>query len=329
MQSDGSAMGAHKMCFDVASVLWQGARPYQEDSLLQDFVDDGARGYVVLADGMGGHAAGDVASGLAVQTVSRSLGQAIHEGEDFETNIAAHLRAAVRRANRALADEAGGASGTARMGTTLITAILCDARLYWTSVGDSPLYLWRDGRLRLLNEDHSMAPVIDRMVEQGELSAEAGRNHPDRNALTSVLSGTEVARIDLSADGFDLRPDDVLIVASDGLQFLDLSRIECILAEMAPHAPSARIPAIALVLAAQAAQAQDGGARAVCSEGTFQLVEGQVCQVGATGRSGFDTSLLTDANGRPIQHTYRSFEQAGAGAALLQALDNGDITADG
>ena len=120
-----------------------------------------------------------------------------------------------------------------------------------------------------------------------------------------------------------------MIVASDGLQFLDLSRIECILAEMAPHAPSARIPAIALVLAAQAAQAQDGGARAVCSEGTFQLVEGQVCQVGATGRSGFDTSLLTDANGRPIQHTYRSFEQAGAGAALLQALDNGDITADG
>ena len=241
MQSDGSAMGAHKMCFDVASVLWQGARPYQEDSLLQDFVDDGARGYVVLADGMGGHAAGDVASGLAVQTVSRSLGQAIHESEDFETNIAALLRAAVRRANRALADEAGGASGTARMGTTLITAILCDARLYWTSVGDSPLYLWRDGRLRLLNEDHSMAPVIDRMVEQGELSAEAGRNHPDRNALTSVLSGTEVARIDLSAEGFDLRPDDVLIVASDGLQFLDLSRIEYILAEMAPHAPSARI----------------------------------------------------------------------------------------
>ncbi|GGA99773.1 PP2C family protein-serine/threonine phosphatase [Allosediminivita pacifica] len=241
MQSDGSAMGAHKMCFDVASVLWQGARPYQEDSLLQDFVEDGARGYVVLADGMGGHAAGDVASGLAVQTVSRSLGQAIHEGEDFETNIAAHLRAAVRRANRALADEAGGASGTARMGTTLITAILCDARLYWTSVGDSPLYLWREGRLRLLNEDHSMAPVIDRMVQQGELSAEAGRNHPDRNALTSVLSGTEVARIDLSAEGFDLRPDDVLIVASDGLQFLDASRIECILAEMALNASSARI----------------------------------------------------------------------------------------
>lgn len=83
----------------------------------------------------------------------------------------------------------------------------------------------------------------------------------------------------------------------------------------------ALIPALALVLAAQAVQAQDGGARAVCSEGTFQLVEGQVCQVGATGRSGFDTSLLTDANGRPIQHTYRSFEQAGAGAALLLLFD--------
>ncbi len=241
MQTDDSAPGAHKMCFDVASVLWQGARAYQEDSLLQDFVEDGARGYVVLADGMGGHAAGDVASGLAVQTVSRSLTQAIHDGEGFETNIAAHLRAAVRRANRALAEESGCASGTARMGTTLVTAILCDARLYWTSVGDSPLYLWRDGRLKLLNEDHSMAPVIDRMVEQGELSPEAGRKHPDRNALTSVLSGTEVARIDLSADGFDLQPGDVLIVASDGLQFLESPEIEAILASFPPMAPSADI----------------------------------------------------------------------------------------
>ncbi len=77
--------------------------------------------------------------------------------------------------------------------------------------------------------------------------------------------------------------------------------------------------------AATAVQAQDSASqpalRTSCSEGNFQLVEGQVCQIGPTGRTGFDTSLLTDAAGVPIQHTYRSYEQTGAGAALLLLFD--------
>ena len=239
MHTDSDASGvAPVTCYDVASALWQGARPYQEDSLLQEFPDGMPCGYVVLADGMGGHAAGDVASRLAVETVSDGLSGAIRGGTAFESQIADHLSAAVRNANQALADDAGSATVSARIASTLVTAVLCDTRLYWTSVGDSPMYLWRNGSLHLLNEDHSMAPVIDRMVADGELSADAARNHPDRNALTSVLVGENIARIDLSAEGFDLLTGDVLIVASDGLQFLQTDQIVQILAGFPAGSPS-------------------------------------------------------------------------------------------
>ena len=70
------------------------------------------------------------------------------------------------------------------MGATLIALIFHRDRLHWISVGDSPLWLWRDGTLTRLNEDHSLAPQIDWMVEQGQMAPSRPR-HPDRNCLTS------------------------------------------------------------------------------------------------------------------------------------------------
>jgi protein phosphatase len=97
--------------------------------------------------------------------------------------------------------------------------------LFWISIGDSPLYLLRDGRLRQLNEDHSLGPHIDYMVRSGMMSEDVGRNHPDRNALTSVLIGEAIERIDCPEKPFRMRSGDILIVASDGLQFLSDSQI--------------------------------------------------------------------------------------------------------
>jgi hypothetical protein len=111
------------------------------------------------------------------------------------------------------------------MGSTLLSTVISRDKLYWVSVGDSPLLLFRDGALRQLNKDHSMAPQIDMMVKTGAMSAEVGRNHPDRNTLTSAIAGAEIDMIDCPARPIALLPDDIVIIASDGLQFLSNSTI--------------------------------------------------------------------------------------------------------
>lgn len=103
--------------------------------------------------------------------------------------------------------------------------------LFWVSIGDSPLYLFRAGRLSQLNEDHSLAPQIDFMVRSGELSESEARRHPDRNCLTSALFGEDIPRMDCSSEPFLLRPDDVIIAASDGLQFLSDGHIRRVLVD--------------------------------------------------------------------------------------------------
>jgi hypothetical protein len=103
---------------------------------------------------------------------------------------------------------------------------LVENRLWWISVGDSPLFLYRAGKLSQLNEDHSMAPQIDFMVKSGLMDAETGANHPDRNCLISVLMGTRIPKVDCPVKPVELRAGDIVICASDGLQFLTNAQIE-------------------------------------------------------------------------------------------------------
>jgi serine/threonine protein phosphatase PrpC len=103
---------------------------------------------------------------------------------------------------------------------------LVENRLWWISVGDSPLFLYRGGKLSQLNEDHSMAPQIDFMVKSGLMDAETGANHPDRNCLISVLMGMRIPKVDCPVRPVDLKAGDIVICASDGLQFLTNAQIE-------------------------------------------------------------------------------------------------------
>jgi hypothetical protein len=122
---------------------------------------------------------------------------------------------------------------TEGMGATLVVPCLVENRLYWISVGDSPLFLYRGGRLIQLNEDHSMAPQIDFMVKSGLMDAETGANHPDRNCLISVLMGTRIPKIDCPTKPYELRAGDIVICSSDGLQFLTNAQIERVLGKYA------------------------------------------------------------------------------------------------
>ncbi|ABD54523.1 PP2C family protein-serine/threonine phosphatase [Jannaschia sp. CCS1] len=216
--------------YDVATALWQGARPYQEDTLLADFHGGMDRGFAVLADGMGGHAAGDLASRLVVIDAVSHLKFLMHDGAALETSLVSELTSAIETANNVLKDRAAEDRRLRGMGATFLATVVFEDRLYWASVGDSPLYLWREGTLRQLNEDHSMAPVIDQMARAGEITPEQAASHPDRNALTSVLMGEPLKAMDVPKTATVLDPGDVLIQASDGLQYLDDKKISEVVA---------------------------------------------------------------------------------------------------
>jgi PPM family protein phosphatase len=219
--------------FDVSSVLNRGCRDYQEDAIATDFPLGAEFGYAVLSDGMGGHAAGDVASKIVVTEVFSELKFQSSDLDGFAENVGRVLKSAAVSANECMAAHASNNPDTAGMGATLVAPVFVRDSLFWISIGDSPLYLLRDGKLRQLNEDHSLGPHIDYMVRSGMMSEDVGRNHPDRNALTSVLIGEVIERIDCPDHPFKLKHDDILIVASDGLQFLTNAQITEIVSQNA------------------------------------------------------------------------------------------------
>ena len=216
--------------YDVASGISQGARDYQEDAITADFPVGAEAGFVVLADGMGGHAAGDVASKIVLTEVFSELKFHFADVGAFETRAPEILRGVADLANETLRQHTRSHPETDGMGATLVVPALVENRLWWISIGDSPLFLYRNGRLSQLNEDHSMAPQIDFMVKSGLLDADVGQNHPDRNCLVSVLMGSQIAKIDCPAKPFELKAGDIVVCSSDGLQFLTNARIEKVLA---------------------------------------------------------------------------------------------------
>ena len=215
--------------FDVASAICQGGRDYQEDAIVTDFPFGTDTGVVVLADGMGGHAAGDVASKLVVTEVYSEIKFQSATFVQKEREIPALMASAAAGANSAVRDHVIENPEVRGMGATLVSLILVENRMYWMSIGDSPLYHMRGGKMQQLNEDHSMAPQIDFMAKQGLLTEDAARNHPDRNCLTSVILGDRVAKSDCPATPFELKVGDIVVVSSDGLQYLEEPKIQKIL----------------------------------------------------------------------------------------------------
>ncbi len=217
------------MKYDLALALDMGRRPYQEDSIAADFAHGPAFGFAVLADGMGGHAAGDIASKLVMTEVFSNLKLQADNPAELEADIANVLIAAANAANTCIHTHVSKNPDCAGMGATLLATVIFENRLYWISVGDSPLFLYRKGKLEQLNEDHSLAPQIDFMVKTGQIDEATARNHPDRNSLRSVVMGRNIPMTDCSGKAALLQPGDIVIAASDGLQFLTNAQIETVL----------------------------------------------------------------------------------------------------
>ena len=159
----------------------------------------------VVADGMGGHNAGDFASSFAVQTLVRTI------LEDENQNPIKVIRHAVEEANRKVLEESNSHAEMAGMGTTMVLVTIIDDYAYVANVGDSRLYLIEDQILQI-TKDHSL---VQEMVKRGLITKEEAREHPDKNIITRVLGiGPEI-----EVDFFDihLKENSVLLLCSDGL----------------------------------------------------------------------------------------------------------------
>ena len=203
----------------VAGGQIQGDRGYQEDDfsirLLTDenTPADEDRLLLVLADGMGGHAGGAVAS----KTVVEGFQDAFHHHAD---SLADRFNAGVTAANERVSEKQEADPNLSEMGATLVAAVVIGADLYWVSVGDSLLWVFRDGRLHRLNADHSMRPVLQDLVELGRITGEEALADPRANQLRSVIYGDAIPMIDMNAEGFGLERGDLVVLASDGLETL-------------------------------------------------------------------------------------------------------------
>lgn len=208
--------------FDIASDQIDGARDYQEDAYMVSQLgetDDGhSCSLMIMADGMGGHAAGNVASNMVVATFNKSF------QSDFPPkNIPESLTDALNKANRQISDSIKETPALRGMGCTMVSAYLEDNKLYWVSVGDSHLYLIRERELIKQNADHSYGAYIDMMKEQGmEIEEQPGMS---RNMLMSAMTGEEISSIDCPQNPIKVKPGDRLIIASDGLDTLGAGAI--------------------------------------------------------------------------------------------------------
>ena len=107
------------------------------------------------------------------------------------------------------------------MGSTVVAAVISQHGLDWISVGDSPLWLFRDGTLHRLNADHSMAPVLANLVAVGRMTEEEAATDSNRHALRSAVMGDEIHLIDVSSQPVAIRKSDRLLLASDGVMTLE------------------------------------------------------------------------------------------------------------
>jgi protein phosphatase len=180
---------------------------------------------VVVADGMGGHAAGEVASRLACELVLRT----VSVGGACPSSL---LRDALLEANAAILAHAMADPSLTGMGTTLTAIMVHDGAAWLGHVGDSRAYLLRGVTLHQLSEDHSL---VGELVRRGEISAEAARHHPDRHVIYQALGTHPELKSSVWEAGLPLQAGDIFLLCSDGLT--DLLPDEEITAVLQEHEP--------------------------------------------------------------------------------------------
>jgi len=181
---------------DIAACTHVGRREHNEDR----YLIDRELGLVIVADGVGGHQSGDVASAVTCEVMQREIA------------AGADLRTAVQRANTGVLDAVHSGRGKPGMASTVVAARLVANAYEIAWVGDSRAYLW-DGKLRLLSRDHS---VVEQELASGLITREEARTHPRRNVILQAV-GTHGGDLDIGQNHGQLAPGSCLLLCSDGI----------------------------------------------------------------------------------------------------------------
>jgi protein phosphatase len=192
-------------------------RPGNEDA----FFTDAAEGLFIVADGMGGHAAGEIASEMAV----RILADELRLVRDINDGVVVQVNQALKRANLAIFERTLTEVDKQGMGTTASLLILRDSKYLIGQVGDSRVYLLREGTLTQLTKDHS---YVQEQVDAGFLTPEQARYHPYSNVITRCVG----ASADVEPDTYSgiVKAGDTFLIASDGLTgMVDDRRLQTLL----------------------------------------------------------------------------------------------------
>jgi serine/threonine protein phosphatase PrpC len=196
------------MRFSIFQESRKGGRPANEDRTSYAYTRDSL--LMVVADGMGGHLHGEVASQIAAQLLTEAFQR------DAKPKLAdpfGFLQKSISDAHFALGDYANARGLTESPRTTCVACVVQDSTAFWAHVGDSRLYHIREGRIQARTRDHSRVQML---VDQGRVREEAVAAHPERNKIFNCIGSTALPQVELSRPTV-LREDDVLILCTDGL----------------------------------------------------------------------------------------------------------------
>ncbi len=209
-------------CTDVGRT-----RPMNEDGYyISEYSQEIDGLYAIVADGMGGHQAGEVASAMATQQISESINQSYTEG--MTTGELKELLVKVlKKANSAIYEKSINESSCGGMGTTITLGFVVGETGVVAQVGDSRAYMFRGGKLHQITTDHSL---VQELMQNGQITAEEAASHPQKNVITRALGTDPGVEIDLYE--FKVQPEDMLLLCTDGLSnMLQEDELTAILAE--------------------------------------------------------------------------------------------------
>lgn len=210
-------MSEHRVLKGGSGATHIGRREHNEDTYLIDV----EQGLAVVADGVGGHQAGEVASAITCEVILRELvaGRSVEQG--------------IRSANREVMAAVAQGRGKSGMASTVVAARFSDSDYELAWVGDSRCYLW-DGQLKLLTRDHS---YVQALLAKGQITLAQARNHPRKNVIVQAVGLQEDTKLQVGINGGRLAPGQVLLLCSDGLSdVVDSAQMSEILSANAPLA---------------------------------------------------------------------------------------------
>ena len=189
---------------NVSVAQWIGKRGKQEDAYAVRQYPNAS--LAVVCDGMGGHDCGKLAAETAAQTFVEAF------DKSTESSVPARMRAALDKANDAVGELFR--KGSLYGGSTLLAVYAGGGILWWISVGDSPLFIWRRGRLLRPNADHTMRGIYEEFVKSGTMSFEEALSQG--HSLRSAVTGEKIPLIDSPATPYPMLPGDRILLSSDG-----------------------------------------------------------------------------------------------------------------